>query len=451
MLLSFNEESQTRMGSKNTQLIIRIDLQGVQAGAIALFFSYIMLVYPLLNTMGVQHGANRGVLVVLIALVLAINFRGFLLRLVTFTDFTNLLVLSYLLFVTVSLACYTALTPLSMESLLPFLLHGIFPILLYFCYDRHNRHLAFILKVIVIVTAINVVFGVLAYPLSGFKVPFLAPDWVAAIGDNGSSRLSSFLGKSSILGYMTQLAFAYVLFCYRGRLRPLCLFLFLFATVLTFQRGAWAGIGVSLSVYIFFTVFSKDSSGHRSACGTLVYLLFGCLAGIAIMSSFFDREVVFGLLGSRFFEFNVSSAMEGREFQHVIFNNTVPFNILFGEGYGKYSPLNLLDNFKQPDAPYHMVYNETGLVGFALFLSIFTYPLFLSIFRRNSFMVYFLLSLLISLSGSRILWYCPTNFIVFFIIAVLGDQSSLPFAARQERNKAHDVRPLHGNYPSFTL
>ena len=135
-----------------------------------------------------------------------------------------------------------------------------------------------------------------------------------------------------------------------------------------------------------------------------------------------DFTQITKLVLDRVEEFNFEDVMQERAEQQLLLNTDHWALVLVGEGYGKYSPLNKAENeLNLPDAPYHMIFNETGLIGFSLFVGMLAAFLLQAVRRGNVFQIWFILHLGIALLGSRILWYFPLNFLVFIVLATLKD------------------------------
>ncbi|MFZ2406628.1 MAG: O-antigen ligase family protein, partial [Methylobacter sp.] len=242
---------------------------------------------------------------------------------------------------------------------------------------------------------------------------YLAP----LVFDVDSYRLNSVAGKSTVIGFLSQFLFAYILFFWHRRFRYSLLVVLALSTLLSFQRGMWVGLVLAIIVYGFSPIKATSYKIRDAVVLSAFMVLIVLIASIAL-----NLELTEKLIIDRIMEFNPTDASSERDFQQVITNDINPLIILIGEGYGKYSPLNKEDNLLNlPDAPYHEIFNETGIIGLVLFLGMFLSFIFRAVKRRNWFQVYFHLHLLIALSGSRVLWYFPLNFLVFFVAALLKD------------------------------
>ena len=146
------------------------------------------------------------------------------------------------------------------------------------------------------------------------------------------------------------------------------------------------------------------------------------------MSFFFyhsDRFVTHvKLINNRIENFTLKRLFEMRLYQIIIFNNYNSFNVLFGEGFGKYNALTSSPGMKQPDAPYIMVYNEGGLIGLLIFLNLFYQIFIYSLKSRNYFLLFVVTHFSIEMVGSRILWNFPINYLFYSLIGMFQIVSS---------------------------
>ena len=121
---------------------------------------------------------------------------------------------------------------------------------------------------------------------------------------------------------------------------------------------------------------------------------------------------------SEFSNFNYTSVAKDRAYQAIIFNTEEVFNILFGEGFGKYSPNNTLSKLIMPDASFYRIYNELGIIGGLSFFFPFIYLFIKAIKNRNAFETYFIGFSLIAFFFNRIIWMIPLNYIFFTFLGV---------------------------------
>ena len=192
--------------------------------------------------------------------------------------------------------------------------------------------------------------------------------------------------------------------------------------LLTRQRAVWVGILILILLIIYFSITSKGY-GKRSlslfalisALGAIVYLFF---------VHYTDLSTITDLLGSTLHRMSPADAFGSRAYQQVIYNNSNPFFILFGEGFGKYSPLRTDNALSQPDASYWMIFNETGIVGTLVFFNMFFQIVRYSLRRSNFILLFLALLISVGLLGNRYLWFFPVNFLFYSFVGLFQNTSS---------------------------
>ena len=170
-----------------------------------------------------------------------------------------------------------------------------------------------------------------------------------------------------LMGYVAQLMFAMSLFNvleFKSFYRLLSIVFFLVISVMTLQRSSYLGICVSTSVFLL--------SAGKTKIRTKLLISFVCLGIIYFMLNI-DLSNAFGFDFALFFfdeitNFNYRNVMDDRASQAIISNVNNTFNIIFGEGFSKFSPNNVQTVRSMPDASYHRIFNELGIIGGTLFL-----------------------------------------------------------------------------------
>ena len=137
-----------------------------------------------------------------------------------------------------------------------------------------------------------------------------------------------------------------------------------------------------------------------------------------------DAQMLTILLVEKLSETTLHQSLSERAFQHIIYNDEHWFFMLTGEGFGKYSPLIASNPLQQPDAPYHMIYNETGVLGVLVFGNMLIQIARHAIQSRNYFLLFIVVHFALQMMGSRILWYFPINFAFYLLIAAYRDAES---------------------------
>ena len=168
---------------------------------------------------------------------------------------------------------------------------------------------------------------------------------------------------------------------------------FIVTSILTLQRAAFLGI---IMVIAFLVIF-------RLSKYVLICLAITILAIYLVYDSFEMDSSFYELFVTELSDFNLQSVVDQRREQTFIFNDYSLFKIFFGEGFGKYSPQNKSALLMMPDASYHRLFNELGLIGCTLFVLAFA-SMFLEFLKNRNVFGFFLLSfVLIHFYFNRIL------------------------------------------------
>jgi hypothetical protein len=383
---------------------------------LVLFLVDIMVIYPGLNRVQEDSLANRLFLLVIIIGVFLAFHKRWVSTLRTAKDIGTTLMIAYFVWIFLLMAVSIIIGDQSPSSIFTYGLNSFAPLVLYGCFVRFPARKLLIVTIIWL-SAINILIGIITYQPLGLSIPGLSQVFEKWVFDPESYRLVSIAGKSTVIGYLAVLGFTWILFFNSGPWRYGLLLLFVVAVLLSFQRSMWFGLILALFFYLINNRISKRSKIHLGAVVVTFFLLL-----FVTLPRSIDISQVSKLVSDRMSEFNFEDAFAERSSQQKLFNTDNVVLFLTGEGYGKYSPLNKDENLiNLPDAPYHMIVNETGLVGLTLFISMLA-AFFLRAMRRgNVFQLWFVLHLAISLVGSRILWYFPLNFLIIIMLAMLKD------------------------------
>jgi hypothetical protein len=396
---------------------IQIDTETLplwKRAALVCFLVHIMFIYPTINRIDENALGNRIVLILLLGWLVFAFGRRWADFLSKPWDLATGLLMSYLIFIFVSTLTSIAFGIQSPRSLLTYGLNSFAPIILYGCFVRFPAR-QFLIRVILIFTAINIVFGALTFSVLGINLSAATTLLQGFVFDPEAHRLGSLIGKSTVLGYMALFSFSWVLFFFSGKSRYLLLLFFGAAVVLSFQRSMWAGLVMVMAAY-----FLSPSSGMRLKDLVVFALIVPSLTAMVFVMM--PADALAKLLTDRLAEFNPTDALNERGSQQLILNTEKAGQIIFGEGYGKYSPLNKSENvLNLPDAPYHLIFNETGLIGLIAFVGMLIAFFLRALSRNNIFQCWFVAHLALALVGSRILWYFPLNFIVLMLLATFKD------------------------------
>lgn len=382
--------------------------------ALVFFLFHIMFIYPTINRLDEDALGNRIVLIVLLAWMLVAFGRRWVDFMLERWDIATGLLMFYLAYIVVSTVASITFGIQSPRSALTYGLNSFAPIILYGCFVRFPDR-RFFIRTLLLFTGINIVLGASTFSVLGIDVPGAAAILGRLVFDADAHRLGSLIGKSTVLGYMALFAFGWILFFYAKRWRYWLLLFFGAAVVLSFQRSMWAGLIMVLGMY-----FLRPDGGSRLK--DLSVFAFILPLAIGVLFAMVPADALVKLLVERLAEFNPADALEERSSQQLILNTEHPAQIIFGEGYGKYSPLNKAENvLNLPDAPYHLIFNETGLLGLATFVGMLLAFFLRAASRNNLFQCWFVAHLALALVGSRILWYFPLNFIVLMLLATFKD------------------------------
>jgi len=221
------------------------------------------------------------------------------------------------------------------------------------------------------------------------------------------------------MGYLAQLSFAIILFDIiklRKYSKLLMGSFFFIISIMTLQRSSYIGLASALLVYFLLERKREKfwSFLYIGALSVTFYLL--------LTVNYIDDYV-----GGYDFSLFVYSELSSINFQHVlsdranqaIINNVNNvFNILFGEGFGKYSSSNSQAIREMPDASYYRAYNELGIIGGLIFFIPFIALMIQMIKKRNMFMIYFIGFTFFAFFFNRIIWVIPLNFIVYTMLGV---------------------------------
>lgn len=376
----------------------------------------ILIIYPLINKVyPFSYAQNFSRILLIIALsLLAITFKQK--RKMKNEDI--LLILSGMQIVSSVLLFYTS-GNIPVSALLREMLYSIMPIVIYFIFlDFPNYYKKISIEMVIKLIFFASVLGLLAY--SYINVPIFG----GFINDIRRSnpykwQITSFYGPI-VMGYLSQLAFALLIFeKYEGKFRRPLLVWFGFITMLILQRSAYIGILLAMGFYIY-GLFRNQKL--KQALKTIIRILGIGLAVVLLVIILDDLRILpwelKPLLVGKISHTRLEDVVFDRSNQFLVFNTNNIFNVLFGEGFGKYSPNNPYAMNKQPDAAYYRIFNELGLIGLILFFLPLLIKLFRSYKKNNFFMLYLIVHVLIAFYFNRIMWAIPSNFIIYMIVAI---------------------------------
>jgi hypothetical protein len=398
-----------------------------------IFVCYISLVYPISNRVNTGSALDRICLIVLVVIIVSIQKRTLTRSLSRLDSCTNASVFAYMVYISISMLSSILFGIQSPRSLLTYSLNSIAPLVMYFCFVGFDDR-EFLIKSIFFVTGIDILIGISTYKMLGFQVPFVTDFFSDLVFKGGGYRLVSLAGKSTVIGYMSLFCFSYTIFFRFGKSRYFLLILYGIATILSMQRSMWAGLLLAFAIY-----FMNSKAGQKKKKHDFLYFAILISAAFLVLAGNDILEPLTKLVSNRLLEFNIGDAMSERSSQQLIFNVENPLSIVFGEGYGKYSPLNKEENLiNLPDAPLYMIYNETGILGLSIFILMIASFGLRAFGERDWFQVWLVLHLVIALSGSRVLWYFPLNFLIFMLLGSFQKERGV--LAKKRYIRDHSLR-----------
>ena len=315
-------------------------------------------------------------------------------------------------YLTISLMFYSSSGVMLLGDIFREVLYSIIPVLFYFMgkslksneIDIFIKSVFFLFLSVIFIAVINL-FDFNFFNISGFQKGNVLKTFYSAI----------------TMGYIAQLMFAIVLFkqIKFKYLNQLLLGFFFIISLLTLQRSAFLGVIIALFIYFIFQ--------YRGGIKILILSIssFSILLYLTLTIDFFD---IFGFdvglnILAEFNNFNYASVAKDRAYQAIIFNTQDFFNILFGEGFGKYSPNNTLSQLIMPDAAYYRIYNELGIIGSISFFLPFIFLIIKSVKEGSGFKVYLICFSLIAFFFNRIIWMIPLNYIFFTFLGIFQNKN----------------------------
>jgi len=389
-------------------------------------FSYILVIllsYPLLNILykdkPVVQNLNRVVLVLVTVLIVMIFLKNIF---KTKLKKTDVLIVIVSIYIGISLTFYFFNSKLAFSDFLKEALYSIVPYLVYFIFiSAGEKYKDITINILIYIMVMSSIIGIILY--FNLRMPLFNSIFVKLKEENTFFwQLSSIYGVI-IMGYLSQLMYALILFDkYKGKYKKLLLVFFIVITILTLQRSAFIGVIISTCAYMALLVKQRNIARIFNKVLPLILLI---TIGVFLFITIIDRRNILNynlltMITSKFQQIRLDMVIADRESQAIIFNDSNIIKILFGEGFGKYSPNNSVAILIQADASYYRIYNELGLVGFILFFSPFIYILFKAIPKKDYFMIYFITFTLIAFYFNRIIWAIPSNFIIFIILGFFG-------------------------------
>ena len=388
-----------------------------------LFWIYALLFYTSLNYAAIFPVVNRailfGLILACIGFSLCLNGKRWLRDV---RDPVGFSIFFYFLYIFFSFILSILLGNIQSKDINSFILQCFLPILFYFVFKSY-KHWSIIVYIIVLLVFLNALIAIAASPFVKFDIPIITQiTKVAAFKGGSGYRLYSFIGNSSTLGFSALLCIAIYIAFPAMRFKYIVLPVMIVTVLSTRQRAVWVGVLILILLIIYFSITLKGYAKRNLSLfalipvlGTIVYLFF---------AHYMDQLTVIDLLRSTLDNMTPADAFGSRASQQVIYNNSNPFFILFGEGFGKYSPLITDNALSQPDASYYMIFNETGIVGMLVFFNMFFQIVRYSLRRANFVLLFLVFAISVGLLGNRYLWFFPVNYLFYSFVGIFQNTSS---------------------------
>lgn len=381
------------------------------------FWVQATLTYAVLNRLGQFALANR---IVLSANILLICVIGFTLKRSEHQSkhqHINAIALSvalYVVYISASLVQSIAIDNIPISSTPSIIINAILPPMFYFA-SKSGGERGRLIYVLSALTFVNIIVAIVAS-----RYFFLELHWLSSFADDAAHRggsdyrLQSLMGSSTILSYFSLVCLAAYLFFPQLRWRYVMIPMLVIAILFSRQRAAWAG---ALIVLVFLGIHHLTKRDIRVSPKSALLLLSAIVMTTLFLVFYADLTMLRTLISNTWERLSLSQALADRSSQHIVHNYRHILFILFGEGFGKYSPLVQDNPLAQPDAPLLMLYNETGLIGLIIFSNMLFQMFWRSLEARNWFLASVVTFTSVGLLGTRYLWYFPINFLFFYIVA----------------------------------
>lgn|GEM_PF-4309260 len=382
------------------------------------FFFVTLVIYPLLAKLVTL--SNWGLIVNRVIYFLTLGLF-FLFTLITKGKYKNtgIIWLWVVIYLTISLLLYSASTGSFMLIYREFLF-SIVPFIMYAAFTKYYPFRDTILKLIVLVSIFAAVFGFLMFLNINFILFQLIKNTVSD-GDQ-TLRLFSYTGPI-FLGYLSVTAISILLFNKSlFKYQPILFFVLVLTVIVCGQRSPIGGLVILFITKLFYT---ESKRGLLIFNVVFILMISALLLYLINRLQIIDMDILDTLNILYASKFETVRIISDRTDQQQIFNTHHLINILFGEGFGKYSQENEVAIIAMSDAGGYRLYNEIGFLGLILYMSFFINKLFEGIKQNNPLIVSIILYTLFASFFNRILFAAPMSFIPFIIIAVSNRNANL--------------------------
>ena len=389
-------------------MINMVNKINLDKAAANLFLFISLFSYPLINRVfdgksGLLQDINKSLWFFLTPLLLIFLSR----KIPKSLDLTDKLFIFSTFYLLLSLLMFSIFNNVNVNYILLEMSYSTLPIFCYFIF-KYNKNIDSknTLKFIIYLITVVIICGF----WSQMDIP--KPSFIEAIKNTKSLNFQSFYSPI-ILASIAPICLGIVLFKYINfsfLQRYFLIILFFITSILTIQRAALLGCFMCLVFYLFYKIKLKN-----------LFIVFVILLMLLIIASsvisFYKDSSGYEMILNEINSFSITQVLYERREQLFIFNDSNIFSILFGEGYGKYSPQNDLAKLIMPDASYLRLYNELGIIGTIVFFSPFISAIIFYIKNKNWLFLYIILFVLIHFYFNRILMSLPA---AYFIYTILG-------------------------------
>lgn len=237
-------------------------------------------------------------------------------------------------------------------------------------------------------------------------------------------RISSFLGNPNSFGIylmISSLICLYFLKEYKNKKYALLLVLFLYTLILTGSRASMVGLIGGASIFIAYSYFKNNLAA--TTLRVLLITIFISICTYLVLNPETIKDI-FSLMG------RASNTLSGREVAWAALINQIKETPFFGIGYRISTEAVLEDNFIDVSNSHNLylsILTEIGLVGFALFICLISYLIFIyfiKVKKNYNYLTTSLISLLCSLLINQFFEdiFSPLSYLflyLFFIIFLI--------------------------------
>ena len=376
---------------------------------ICFFLLYVIVIYTFILAAFQENGSWGAIAKVLLLVFFILGFKNkYIIR-----NSINLLMLTFVLYTMISLGMSFCINTLSIQTVMKEIMYEIMPVLMFVLslsieIDKEKVIKTYLLSLLLlIIIGIPIFFNV--------SIPGLSQMYSQLKNNAIATGFGSYIGVIG-LGYLCQLSFAILLFdLVKIKGKPILLVVFFAFSLFTLQRSSMLGIVFAILISFFNTNISRKQ--RRNYILLLASIVIAFLLIINGVGSHFFPYAMNEYIQSGFQDFKLSLVLGDRSDQMLIFVEGF-VDILFGQGFGKYSPNNSNAIFNISDSSYYRIINELGIIGLTLFLAPFV-VIFIKALRKKRFFLMYLVSFsLVSFYFNRTIWSIPSAYVFYLFMAL---------------------------------